>query len=166
MSPQNDKQIQSRSFEFNTGFIIRHPSTLLAPLLCLLLLHGPLTHVHFIPKHHEGEVLRVLDVSVVHKLLLPVGEVLKALGIIYAEGEQAAVGATVERCPQAAKPLLTSRVPNLKRDRAAVHLQVFVEELHADGVEERFMSELFPTPPSPRRITFRRDDREDMLTDP
>lgn len=63
-------------------------------------------------------------------------QVAEALSVFDAEGEQAAVGATVEGCAEAPEALLSSRVPYLKDDVVAVHLQLLVEELYANGVEE------------------------------
>ena len=115
---------------------VRVAAVLLAPLAHVLARHLPLGHVQLVAQHHEGERVGVLDVGVVRKLLLPVGQVVEALAVVHAEGEQAAVGAAVEGRAQAAEALLPRRVPDLQRHRAPVHLQLLVEELHADGVEQ------------------------------
>lgn len=121
---------------FSAGLEVRVSSAFPAPLLSFLAGHLPLRHVHLVSQKHEGEAVGLLDVGVEDELLPPVVEVVEALAVVHAEGEQAAVGAAVEGRPQAPESLLTRRVPDLQRDRAAVHLQVFIEELHADGVEE------------------------------
>lgn len=61
---------------------------------------------------------------------------MEALAVVHAEGQQAAVGAAVEGRSQTAESLLAGRIPDLQRDGAPVDLQVFIEELYADGVEE------------------------------
>lgn len=115
---------------------VRVAAVLAAPLPSVLPRHLPLGHIQFVAQHHKGEVVGVLYVSVISELLLPVGQVVEALSVVHAEGEQAAVGAAVERRAEAAEALLTRRVPDLQSDVVAVHLQLLVEELHADGVEE------------------------------
>ena len=119
-----------------TGLIVGVISILLAPLPRILGRHLPLRYIHLVSQDHEGELLGLLDVRIIDKLLLPVAHVQKTLAVVHAEGEQAAVGAPVERSPQAAEALLAGRVPDLQGDHVAVYLQVLVEELHADGVEE------------------------------
>ena len=119
-----------------TGFIIGEVAVLFAPLLSLLSRHLPLRHIQFVAQDDERELLRLLDVRVVDELLLPVAQIEKTLAVIYAEGEQAAVRAAIERSPQAAEALLASRVPDLQGHLVAIHLQLLVEELHADGVEK------------------------------
>lgn len=121
---------------FSASLKVRTPAILTAPLLHVLPCHLPLGHVHFVAQQDKREIVRVFDVSVICELFLPVSQVAKTLSIIQAEGEQAAVGATVKRCAEAAEAFLTRRVPNLQRDLLAVHFQLLVEELHANGVEE------------------------------
>ncbi len=130
------ERIRDISCIFSTGFEIRVSSAFPAPLLSFLAGHLPLRHIHLVSQNHEREAVGLLDVGVEDELFPPVVEVLEALGVVHAEGQQAAVGAAVEGRPQAAESLLTGRIPDLQRDRAAVHLQVFIEELHADGVKE------------------------------
>jgi len=115
---------------------VRVAAVLAAPLPSVLPRNLPLRHVQLVAQHHEGEAVRLLHVGVIRELLLPVGQVAEALPVVHAEGEQAAVGAAVERRAEAAEALLARRVPDLQGDVAAVHLQLPVEELHADGVEE------------------------------
>ncbi|KAL0985572.1 hypothetical protein UPYG_G00158760 [Umbra pygmaea] len=74
-----------------TGLIVRMVSIFQAPPPGFLCRHLPLRHIHFVPQYHEGEHLRFLHVSVVDELLLPVGQVVEALVVVHAEGEQAAV---------------------------------------------------------------------------
>lgn len=121
---------------FSASLKVGTAAVVAAPPLRVLRRHLPVGHVHLVTQHHEREVVRVFDVSVICELLLPVSQVAKALPVVQAEGEQAAVGAAVERRAEAAEALLTRRVPDLQRDLLAVHLQLLVEELHADGVEE------------------------------
>lgn len=119
-----------------TGLIIRVAAVLLAPLLSLFTSHLPLRDVQFVAQDYERELLRLLHISVVDELLLPVAQVEKTLVVVHAEGEQAAVRAAIERSPEAAEALLARGVPDLQGDLVAVDLQLLVEELHADGVEK------------------------------
>ncbi|KAF3843191.1 hypothetical protein F7725_002040 [Dissostichus mawsoni] len=84
-----------------TGLIIGEVAILLAPLLSLLSRHLPFCHVHFVAQDNEWELLWLLNICI------------KTLAVIYTEGEQAAVRATVERSPQAAEALLASSIPDL-----------------------------------------------------
>ncbi|KAG7227651.1 hypothetical protein INR49_029412, partial [Caranx melampygus] len=128
-----------------TGLIIWVVAVLLAPLLSLLSRHLPLCHVQFVAQDYERELLWLLDICIVDEFLLPVAQVEKTLAVIYAEGEQAAVRATIERSPQAAEALLASSVPDLQGNLMAIHLQVLVEELNADrhGEELRLPALVF-----------------------
>lgn len=121
---------------FGTGLIIREAAVLLAPLLRLLSGHLPLRHVDFVAQDHKRELLGLLHVGVVDELLLPVAQVEETLVVVHAEGEQAAVGAAIERSPEAAEALLARSVPDLQSDLVAVDLQLLVQELHADGVKK------------------------------
>lgn len=121
---------------FSARLKVGMAAVLAAPPLRVLRRHLPVGHVHLVAQHHKWEIVRVFDVSVICELFLPVSQVAKTLSIVQAEGEQAAVGAPVERRAEAAEALLTRRVPDLQRDLLAVHLQLLVEEFHADGVEE------------------------------
>lgn len=121
---------------FGARLKVRISAVLSAPPLRLLPRHLPVSHVHFVAQHHKWELFRLFDVSIICELFLPVRQVAKALSIVQAEGEQAAVRAAVEGRAEAAEALLARRVPDLQRDLLAVHLQLLVEELHADGVEE------------------------------
>lgn len=121
---------------FSASLKVRTPAILAAPPLHVLPRHLPLGNVHFVAQQDKRETVRVFDVSVICELFLPVSQVAKTLSIIQAEGEQAAVGAAVKRRAEAAEAFLTRRVPDLQRDLLAVHLQLPVEELHANGVEE------------------------------
>lgn len=115
---------------------VRVSAVFATPLSSVLPRHLTLRDIQFVSQHHKGEAVGVLYVSIVSKLLLPVRQVLETLSVVQAEGEQAAVGAAVERRAEAAETLLTRRVPDLQGDAAPVHLQLFVQELHAYGVEE------------------------------
>lgn len=118
------------------GLKVGESAVLPAPLPRVLAGHLALRHVQLVAQDQEGEVVGVLDVGVEAELLLPVGQVAEALAVVQAEGEQAAVGAAVERRAEAAEALLPRRVPDLQGDAPPVHLQLLVEELHPDGVEE------------------------------
>lgn len=130
------KRNRNISRVFSARLEIRVFAAFPAPLLRFLTRHLPLRHVQLVAQNHEREAVGLLDVGVVDELFLPVVEVVEALAVVHAEGQQAAVGAAVEGRPQAAESLLAGRIPDLQRDRTAVNLQVFIEELHTDGVKE------------------------------
>lgn len=121
---------------FRARLKVRMAAVLAAPPLHVLPRHLPVRHVHLVAQQHKWEVVGVFHVGVIRELFLPVSQVAKTLSVVQAEGEQAAVGAPVERRAQAAEALLSRRVPDLQRDLLAVHLQLLVEEFHANGVEE------------------------------
>lgn len=107
-----------------TGLEVGTTAVLLAPGPSLVLPHLlPLLLVHLVAQDNEGEPLWVSYVRVTHELFLPAGQVLEAVQVVYSEGEEAAVGATVERCPQGLEALLTRRVPDLKGHQAPFHLE-------------------------------------------
>lgn len=121
---------------FSASLKVRIAAVLAAPPLRVLPGHLPVRHVQLVAQHDKWEVVSVFDVSVIRELFLPVSQVAETLSIVQAEGEQAAVRAPVEGRAEAAEALLARRVPDLQRDPLAVHLQLLVEEFHADGVEE------------------------------
>lgn len=107
-----------------------------APLPNILPRDLTLWNIQLVPQYHKGEVVGLLYVSVVRELLLPVRQIVEALSVVQTEGEEAAVRAAVERRAETAETLLARSVPDLQGDVVPVHLQLFVEELHTDGVEE------------------------------
>lgn len=119
-----------------TRLKVRVAAVLTAPLAHFLARNLSLCHVQFVAQNHKGEVVGVLDIRVISELFLPVSQVAEALPVVEAEGEQAAVRATVERRAEAAEALLAGCVPDLQGDVLAVDLELLVQELHADGVEE------------------------------
>lgn len=121
---------------FSASLKVRMSTVFPTPLPHILPRHLPLGHIQFVAQYHKREVVRVLNISVISELFLPVGQVAEALSVIKAEGEQAAVRAAVERRAEAAEALLTRRVPDLESDVVAVHLQLLVQEFHTNGVEK------------------------------
>ncbi len=138
------------------GFDARGDRVLVAPGLHLHLGHFPLVGLHvrlkptnkiapqphknyLIPYDNEWKLHVFLHVGVIQKLVFPHLQIPEAVFIIDGVRQHADVAASIKGGPQRLEPLLPRGVPNLQRVRLPVDLDVFVQELHSDGVERVFV---------------------------
>ena len=132
--------------------VIRHISIFTAPMTCFLRRHLSITHIDLVSKDHKWEILRLFYVRIVEKFFLPHGKVLKALHVVNSICEQATVTASVERCAETFKSLLSRGIPYLQGVPVAINLHVFVEKLHPYCVEHRGVEFVADEPLNQRRL--------------
>mmetsp|Transcript_6303 Transcript_6303/g.18423 ORF Transcript_6303/g.18423 Transcript_6303/m.18423 type:complete len:232 (+) Transcript_6303:844-1539(+) len=107
---------------------------LLAPLLGLGARHAAiLLPVNLVPEHHKREVLWVPGTCLVQKLVPPIVQGFKSLGVCYVVNKDTRVGSSVERHTKGLKALLPCRVPDLQSDELIVDHDLLGEEVRPNG---------------------------------
>ena len=98
---------------------MRHATLGITPILHLRLRDDVLGRVEvaLVAKHEEGEVTGVRDVGRADELVTPVAELRKRGSVANIVHKNACVRTPIERKPEALKPLLTRRVPQLAGGR-------------------------------------------------